>query len=139
MEEVGICASLLVSWLFTRVGCVTAFFVDIMSTSTCLLERKRKKHAAPQRSIFVRSLVLGVGSPFFSTIALFNNQLFIRVLGGFVARFGCLERMEKEGTPSLVRKTNPSPLEVLVHCNLKLPLGCSNCRPLKYGSYHLAD
>ena len=45
------------------------------------------------------STTLGVDSPFFSAIVLFKNQPFPRVFGGFLERFGSLERLELEVTP----------------------------------------
>ena len=49
--------------------------------------------------------VLGVDSPFFSTIVLSQRPAVLRspwVSGGFLERFGSLERMEMEGTPSVL-------------------------------------
>ena len=44
--------------------------------------------------------VLGVASPFFPAIVLFNNQPFPRVFGGFLERFGSLEVTPRRVSPS---------------------------------------
>ena len=47
-----------------------------------------------------RNGLLGLHSPFFSTIVLSKNRIrLFWVSGGFVERFGSLERMEMEGIP----------------------------------------
>ena len=52
------------------------------------------------RTKYVKCPFLGVDSPFFSTIVLFNTDRgFPWDLDGFLKRFGSLERMDMEGTP----------------------------------------
>ena len=66
------------------------------------------KHEGTQSKINQTVInVLGVDSPFFSTIVLFKNRLFPLGFDGFLKRFGSLERMEMEGTPRNVQ-TNAS-------------------------------
>ena len=76
-------------------GCV---FFEACPLFQCVSKGEQREHPR----IFFRQVwdnVLGVDSPFFSTIVLFNSRLFPRGLDGVLKRFGSLERMEMEATP----------------------------------------
>ena len=71
-----------------------------------LIPRESVKQGSQSRS----TTIPGVDFPFFSTIVLFKNQLFLWGSDGFLERSGSLERMEMEVSPrTTVDGRNPAP------------------------------